>query len=78
MKVIDLKETCSGCPTIFEWKTKGGKNTYFLLRHGYARIAKEEKILVEGNMNGFDGVCCWWDVKKWAKKKRLKLNDKNC
>lgn len=75
MKVIDLKQTCGGCPTTFEWKNGKGEDIYFRLRHGYARIENEStnKIIIEGSFPYGDGVCSWEEAVKWAKENGLKL-----
>jgi hypothetical protein len=76
MKVINLEETCGGCPTIFEWENSKGEFIYFRLRGSIARIVNEtrDKIIISSDyMDGFDGVCNFKDVKKWAKSKGLKL-----
>lgn len=70
--VIDLAsyvESCGGCPTIYDFKDKEGARYYFRLRHGGARIVCEDtdEILLSGNMPGFDGVCNWEDIVRWAK-----------
>ncbi len=80
MKVYNLEQTSVGCPTIFEWNNKKGNNIYFRLRHGFARIVNESKniYIIESPMFGFDGVCNWKDVKRWAKENglKLKINDR--
>ncbi len=75
MKVVNLEQTGGACPTIFEWVNGKGEPYYFRLRHGYARIQHdtEDTVKIEGDMPGFDGVCSFEDVKKWAKKRGLKL-----
>lgn len=75
MKVINLEETCGGCPTIFEWENKKNEQFYFRLRGGGARIVNETEgiTIISGSMDGFDGVCNFKDVTKWAKKNGLKL-----
>lgn len=75
MKVIDLKETCSACPTIFEWKNKKGEDVYFRLRHGCARIVNEtkDKVIISDYFEYGDGVCSWEDVVRWAKDNDIKL-----
>jgi hypothetical protein len=77
IKVESLEKTCGGCPTIFEWQTPKGKSYYFRLRHGYARITNDQtnKTIISGEMREHDGVCNWDDVKKWAKKNKLKLKE---
>lgn len=75
MKIINLKETCGGCPMIFEWENRKGHVCYFRLRHGYAKIVNhtKDKIVLEDSMRGFDGVCQWDDVVEWASKYGVKL-----
>ena len=71
MKVLKLSsspiKTCGACPTIFEFEIEDEPH-YFRLRHGYARLVKEDtsEILIEGYMKGHDGVCDWDDVTDWA------------
>lgn len=79
MKVINLKRTCGGCPTIFEWENGKKENVYFRLRHGFARIKNEtkNKLIASGSMGReFDGVCNFEDVVKWAKSIGIKLKQK--
>jgi hypothetical protein len=77
MKVKNLKETCGGCPTVYEWENAKGIPYYFRLRHGWARICKDNSTSpkISGDMDGFDGVCNFNDVKKWAKSLGLKLKE---
>jgi len=69
-------ETCGGCPTVFEFNDADNTGYYFRLRNGYARIVCEDidETLIENNMNGFDGVCNWDDVLKWAKGNGVLIN----
>lgn len=77
MKVFNLKETCGGCPMVFEWTNGKGHNVYFRLRHGHAHIENEtkRKTVVSANFEYGDGVCSWKDVVKWAKQHNLKLKE---
>jgi len=77
--VIDVdsyENSCGGCPTIYDFKDKEGTNYYFRLRHGGARIECEDtgEILLSDSMNGFDGVCNWEDVVKWARNNGIVIN----
>ena len=76
IEVNNYEETCCGCPTIFEFKDNDGTEYYFRLRYGYARIVCEEtnEILIEDDMSGFDGICNWDDVIKWARINRVLIN----
>ena len=76
MKVLNLQQTCFGCPTTFEWMNGKGEHIYFRLRWGYARIVNEDKdkTLIQGDFENADGVCSWNDAVKWAKNKGLNLN----
>lgn len=74
--VDNYELTCGGCPTIYEFKDVDNTKYYFRLRHGYARIECENtgEILIENDMDGFDGICNWEDVLKWAKRNGLLIN----
>ena len=76
INVIKHKETCHGCPTIFDFQDNEGTKYHFRLRNGFARIKCEDtdEILISGDMNEFDGVCNWDDVIKWAKKNSVLIN----
>ena len=76
MKVKNLKETCGGCPTIYEWQNNKDQNIYFRLRHGYARITNEtlDTNIIKGSFPYGDGVCNWDEVVLWAKENGLNLN----
>lgn len=67
--VKSVIETCGGCPTIFDFKDEEDTSYYFRLRNGGARIVCEDtdEVLLSGNMRGFDGVCNWDDVVRWAR-----------
>lgn len=76
MKVINLEQTCNGCPTIFEWQSKKGDYIYFRLRHGYGCVENETKdlIILEDFFPEADGICDWGEVVSWAGARGLKLN----
>jgi len=76
MQVHNLKETCGGCPTVYEWTNSKGNNIYFRLRHGYARIVNEtkDKTIIEGTFPYGDGICTWDEIVTWAKENSLNLN----
>lgn len=74
--VENYEETCGGCPTIFDFHDIDNTKYHFRLRNGYAKIVCEDtgEILIENNMNGFDGVCNWDDVIIWARNNKVLIN----
>jgi hypothetical protein len=77
INVENYELSCSGCPTIFDFKDEEGTNYCFRLRHGGARIECEDsgEVLLSEEMRGFDGVCSWDDVIDWARKYGVLLNE---
>ena len=68
--------TCIACPTIFEFTDFVDVPYYFRLRHGYARVSKDDSLrdeIVSGVFGEGDGVCSWNEVVEWAKEKGLLL-----
>ncbi|MDK0983074.1 hypothetical protein P5F71_08465 [Clostridium perfringens] len=65
MKIIEVKgqpkQTCFGCPTVFEWEDKEERKFYFRLRHGSWRLQDEtnDTIIATGETDESDGVCSW-------------------
>lgn len=57
----DYRETCEGCPTIFDFKTQNGDDLYFRLRHGYWSLVNQtsDKELACGYSEKDYSVCSW-------------------
>ena len=70
------EQTCSACPTIFDFKGEDGKAYYFRLRNGYARVGEDTDngvTLISGDFPNGDGVCLWHEAVAWAKSQGLLL-----
>lgn len=77
-----FEETCGGCPAVYEFKDEDGDNYTFYLRNGYAYLEYNgdgsiAKTLINGTMNGFDGVCNFSDFIDWAKDNWVEINYSN-
>lgn len=73
-----LEQTCSACPTIYEWEDSDGDSYYFRLRWGSWYIYNEttEEVVVDGYINdGLYGACDWEDVKRCAFKEGLIIEE---
>jgi hypothetical protein len=82
MKIADLTQTCSACPSQWEFTTDGDRNAYVRYRWGYlsVRISKEpggdavRGIEILGRQIGdeWDGVLDWSVVEKLIKPIHIK------
>lgn len=57
-----IKQTCHGCPTVYEFKDLVGDDYYFRLRYGVWHLtnATQEELIAFGEApSGIDGICSY-------------------
>lgn len=75
-----IKNTCYGCPTIFEFIGDDDTVYTFRLRNGYWRLFNDKsETITNGKTDDFDGFCEWNDAKFMLKQNNVEIDDnKSC
>jgi len=75
IRVKNLRRTCGGCPTIFEWENEDGVACYFRFRFGHARIHVGDECILEDKMgeSDLDGSCSFEEARSWAYERGVPL-----
>lgn len=76
LKLVDIKQTCLGCPTIFEGITEDGDKFYFRYRGGKMQFRINDYLINAVDYgDSLDGVCSWEEVKQVALDNGLQIDD---
>lgn len=77
LKLVEIRQTCLACPTIFQGFTENGDE--FIVRYRFGKMQfriNDWLINTVDYGRPLDGVCAWWEVKKVASENGLEIEIK--